>query len=88
MRRWHAEATLLRQRQLFYANNVSGAIDTERPLGRFRKLKPLDCGHTECRMCHGPKILGLKTEALRISDEFLAEQIEEFKQQGGVIVRL
>jgi hypothetical protein len=53
MQRFHDEVPLFRTRLKKNAR-LNGQPRTH--LGRFRKMKPLDCGKTQCKICHWEKV--------------------------------
>lgn len=48
MKRWHDEVDHCRRQR-------RRDVFRQRPLGRYRKRHGLDCGKTQCGVCHGDK---------------------------------
>ncbi|MBC8000229.1 MAG: hypothetical protein IAF58_19900 [Leptolyngbya sp.] len=54
MKRYAQDRGLMSRRRKFFASfSHGGTVDSG---GRFRKRKPLDCGRTQCKLCHGEKL--------------------------------
>jgi hypothetical protein len=53
MKRWHDEIGVLHRRRKFLRSIERHYF--QRELGKFRKKKPLDCGKTQCKLCHSDK---------------------------------
>lgn len=57
MKRWHAESHKFEQQRRLNRRYISSRPDTHwvDELGRYRKKHAMDCGNTQCRVCHGDK---------------------------------
>ena len=51
--------------------------DRDRQLGRFRKRDGLDCGRARCFLCHGDKLLDLRTRDECLADVKMKEGMDE-----------
>lgn len=76
MKRWHQEEALMKGRQTFdYRWPLHGRAW---PKGRYRKRKPLDCGKTQCLLCHSDKFPKRSASLAEIkADIDFKEQIDE-----------
>jgi len=54
MKRFHEETHLMTARQRFDRKTTSRV----KHQGRYRKMRPLDCGKTHCGVCHRHKMFG------------------------------
>ena len=87
MRRWHEDATAMnRQKKIWWKikrnvewsakeNSMNGK--TIGSLGRFRKKHAMDCGKSECFICHSDKLLKIKSKQQEIADLKLKEELNE-----------
>jgi hypothetical protein len=80
MKRWHNDAKMMRKRQLLNATEVLEVADCKDgscALGRFRKTKIHACLRPNCHICHPGKKYQLKTLAIEVADESMAEQLND-----------
>ncbi len=80
MKRWHEEQKLMAARQDLHESELVRAPFLSLkslPLGRFRKRKPFDCGHSGCYVCHRNKLSGVPTADRLHADQDLALELEE-----------
>jgi len=80
MQRWHSERHIARQHQrdgVELAGGNGPARRAERQLGRFRKRHALDCGRARCFLCHGDKLLDLRTREQRLAELKMQEGMDE-----------
>jgi hypothetical protein len=79
MRRWHQDLSVTsRQRWLqfhFVHDGQATGCACDEQLGRFRKRRALDCGHSRCQLCHFDKIHGIKSHRQLIEDLRFHEQV-------------
>ena len=88
-RRSHVE-TNLETPQGFAANQQPPGIDPfhvdcvcDNQVGRFRKRKSFDCGHSRCALCHAYKFpKRLKTRGENLSWLSFCEQVHELTHHG------
>lgn len=59
MKRWHEDSSLCWRRAWQYARWLVAwnceQLEIPTKFGRYRKRKPLDCGKTQCKLCHSDK---------------------------------
>ncbi len=82
MKRWHEDKLRLEREHKLYRKHVpeSPWFDTAwvDDLGRYRKKKGLDCGNTQCWICHSDKFpKRSKHLAEVVSDISFKEQLGE-----------
>lgn len=53
MKRYHDDWALIQRRAREWWNWTHGSEWAAKPMGKFRKRKPLDCGKSQCVCCHG-----------------------------------
>jgi hypothetical protein len=71
---------MMRKRQLLNATEVLEVADCKDgscALGRFRKTKIHACLRPNCHICHPGKKYQLKTLAIEVADESMAEQLND-----------
>jgi hypothetical protein len=81
MQRWHRERHIARRHRRDRVRLMHSAfdqsLDRHLQLGRFRKRDGLDCGRARCFLCHGDKLLALRTRDECLADLKMKEGMDE-----------
>lgn len=85
MRRYHSQGDLKtrgRRRKAYHVfrGNYPRPFDIgEGRKNNWNKRHPLDCGKTDCLVCHGDKLIGTPDRSEERADVSLREQVRELE---------
>jgi hypothetical protein len=76
MNRWHKEIKIMRKQ---VESDPFKKYRIKHELGYYRKRKMMDCGKTDCMVCHRDKVLGEKTINDKKADKDFKEQLQDME---------